>query len=148
MSLPEQDPVNNRLDEQIGWYDKKSRINQLLHKWFKAGSILAAASIPIVALSGAPPLAAGILGGLVVVLEGIQTLNQYHSNWIGYRSTCEALKHEKYLFLARAGDYSNAADARVLLAERTEALVSHEHAKWVSGRQEADKAKIPGGRGR
>jgi hypothetical protein len=137
----EQSPTLERLDEQIGWYDQKSRHNQLFYKCFKGGGILAAASIPIVALSGAPPLAAGMLGGLIAVLEGLQSLNQYQSNWIGYRSTCEALKHEKYLYLARAGDYSTASSPQALLAERTESLVSHEHAKWVSGRQEADKAK-------
>jgi hypothetical protein len=43
----------------------------------------------------------GGLGVLIAVLEGLQQLNQYHANWIAYRSTNEALKHEKFLFLAK-----------------------------------------------
>jgi hypothetical protein len=141
----EQSATLERLDEQIGWYDRKSRRNQLFYKCFKSSGIVAAASIPIVALSGAPPVAAGVLGGFIAVLEALQSLNQYQSNWIGYRSTCEALKHEKYLYLAKAGDYSAASNPQGLLAERTESLVSHEHAKWVSGRQEAEKAQTSAG---
>jgi uncharacterized protein YdeI (BOF family) len=45
---------------------------------------------------------------------------QYHPNWITYRSTCEALKHEKYLYLAKAGPYAAVIDAHVFLAERIE----------------------------
>ncbi|HLZ23716.1 MAG TPA: hypothetical protein VKQ30_16520 [Ktedonobacterales bacterium] len=47
------------------------------------------------------------------------------------------LKHEKYLFLAGAPPYRVAeADRLPLLAERVESLVSQEHAKWVSARQD------------
>ena len=38
---------------------------------------------------------AGALGVLVVVFEGAQQLNQFHHNWVTYRGTCEALRHEK-----------------------------------------------------
>jgi hypothetical protein len=69
-------------------------------------------------------------------VEAVQQLNQYQTNWILYRSTCEALKHEKYLYLSTAGPYSTASDRKVLLAERVEGLVSQEHAKWTSNREE------------
>jgi hypothetical protein len=35
-------------------------------------------------------------------------LNQDQQNRVIYRSTCEALKHEKYLFLSDAGPYKGA----------------------------------------
>jgi hypothetical protein len=44
-----------------------------------------------------------ILGLVVLIVEGLQQLNQCQNNWIGYRSTCQALRHEKYLFLGNAG---------------------------------------------
>ena len=53
------------------------------------------------------------------------------------RSTAEALKHEKFLFLAHAGAYATSANPRVLLAERIEALVTNENTKWISHQQEA-----------
>jgi hypothetical protein len=79
-----------------------------------------------------PTWIVGALGAAIAVIEGLQQLNQYHANWISYRSTCEVLKHEKYLYLGKAGPYIVAADARALLAERVESLVSQEHAKCAS----------------
>jgi hypothetical protein len=88
-----------------------------------------------------PAVVTGSLGVLIAVLEGLLQLNQYHHNWIAYRSTCETLKHEKYLYLANAGPYATATSAHVLLAERIESLVSQEHAKWAAGQEEAAKQK-------
>jgi hypothetical protein len=42
----------------------------------------------------------GGLVAVIVVLEGAQHLYQFHEQWITYRSTAEALKHERYLYLA------------------------------------------------
>jgi hypothetical protein len=79
------------------------------------------------------------LGVLIVVVEGFQQLNQYHQNWTTYRSTCEALKHEKYLWIATAGPYAAAENSHALLAERIEAIIAQEHTKWVSTRDQAVK---------
>jgi hypothetical protein len=54
---------------------------------------------------------------------------------VQYRSTAEALKHEKYLFLSQAGPYTGPERLRVL-AERVEGLVSQEHAKWTEARSD------------
>jgi hypothetical protein len=70
-----------------------------------------------------------------VVLEGAQHLYQLQEHWISYRSTAEALKHERYLYLARAGPYVG-EDWHRLLAERIEGLISQEHAKWASCSQQ------------
>jgi hypothetical protein len=65
---------------------------------------------------------------------------------MAYRSTCEALKHERYLYLAKAGPYAAATEPRVLLAERVEGLVSQEHAKWASTQQQSSRAREGSGR--
>ena len=78
---------------------------------------------------------------LITVLEGMLHLNQYQQNWINYRSTCEELKHEKYVYLGHAGPYANANDPHALLAERVESLVSQEHAQWASVQQQSTKEK-------
>jgi Protein of unknown function (DUF4231) len=138
--MPDADPTMERLDDQIGWYDRKSNSNQRTFKWMKVIEILAAALVPL--FSGFRlPWPAGGSGALIAVLEGLQQLNQYHFNWITYRSTCESLKHEKYLYLAKAGPYGGAVDPHTLLAERIESLVSQEHAKWASGQEQAAKEK-------
>jgi hypothetical protein len=76
------------------------------------------------------------LGAIVVLLEGVQQLYQWQTNWLQYRSTAEALKHERYLFLAGAGPYRR-PDRRLVLAERVEGLVSQEHAKWTEAHARA-----------
>ncbi len=136
-------PTVERLEDQITWYDNKSVANQRWHKTLKVTEIIAAAMIPLAAGFGASAILTGglsaiLTGGLgvcIVVLEGLQGLNQYQQNWITYRSTCEELKHEKYLWLAKAGPYANAQSPDVTLAERVESLISREHAKWVSVRE-------------
>ncbi|HEU4529046.1 MAG TPA: DUF4231 domain-containing protein [Actinomycetota bacterium] len=135
------DPTLQRLDGQIEWYDRKSAENQRRFKLLKGVQLVAAATIPVTAAFSAHPAVAAILGALIVVVEGFQQLNQYQQNWTLYRSNAEALKHEKYLFLARAGPYARTEDGRSLLADRIEGLISQEHAKWVSARQERGEEK-------
>ena len=130
-------PTLTRLEEQIAWYDARSTRNQRLFKWLKLIEIAAAALIPVLAGLDVSVWAAGALGGVIVVLEGLQHVNQYQNNWTAYRSTCEALRHEKYLYLAEAGPYAAATRPIALLAERIEGLISQEHAKWVSAREES-----------
>jgi|SRR4051812_3241670 hypothetical protein len=131
----------DRLEDQIGWYDGKSAEAQRTFKRLKVLALVAAAGVPVAAAAGAPGWVTAALGGVVLVLEGLQQLGQYQTNWIAYRSTCEALKHEKHLFMAQAGPYIDPAVASRTLAERVEGLVSQEHAKWASAREEP----APGG---
>jgi len=103
----------------------------------KLCQIVTAAAIPVAAGVSGPVWLVGGGGALIVVLEGLQQLQQYQQNWTTYRSTCERLKHEKFLFLARAGPYATVPNPETLLAERVEGLVSQEHAAWISHRDEA-----------
>jgi len=132
------DPTMGRLDDQIAWYDRKSQINQRVYKRMKMVEILAAALIPFLAAWRFPHVlvVTAALGLMITVIEGALHLNQYQENWIAYRSTCESLKHEKYVYLGKASPYASAADPHALLAERVESLVSQEHAKWASAQQQ------------
>ena len=132
-------PAWARLQDQIGWYDAKSKLNQRWFKALKVCQIVVAAAIPVTAAASAPLAVIGGGGALIVVLEGLQQLEQYQQNWTTYRATCERLRHEQFLFLAHAGPFANAPDPEALLAERVEGLVSQEHAAWASHREESSK---------
>lgn len=138
---PKLDPIYGRLEDQIDWYDRKSRIAQRIFKRIKIVEILGAAAIPFLAGLNYPgdKLVTGGLGVLITILEGLLHLNQYQQNWTNYRSTCEALRHEKFVYLAKAGPYTTAPDPRALLAERVESTVSQEHAQWASVQQQSAK---------
>lgn len=135
----EESPAWARVRDQIAWYDAKSQLNQRWFKGLKVCQIVTAAAIPVAASVSAPIGLVGGGGALIVVLEGLQQLQQYQQNWTTYRATCEQLKHEQFLFMAEAGPYAGAANPEGLLAERVESLVSQEHAAWVSNREEASK---------
>lgn len=137
--MPEVNPAFERLEDQISWYDKKSIDNQKWYKRLKISEIIAAAIIPFIAALEGFAILTGILGVLIVIFIGIQSLNQYHDNWISYRSTAEQLKHEKYLWLSKAGPYKDASDPEVMLAERVESLISREHAKWEATMEKTEK---------
>ena len=150
-------PTAFRLKDQIDWYDKKSGKAQRAFKRIKVTEIIAAALIPFLDslsaivpwLRNHIPLVAGGLGILITILEGILHLYRYQENWNNYRSTAEALKHEKYLYLGKAGPYAKTAtsDPDALLAERVEGIVSQENAKWTNLQQEGAKAQSAGGQG-
>ena len=108
----------------------------------KLVQIVSAAAIPVLAATSLPTWVAGGLGALIVVLESVQQLFQFHSNWTHYRSTAEALKHEKFLYLAHAGSYATAANPDALLAERIEGRVSQEHAAWASEQNQGQHAEV------
>ena len=136
-----------RLETQLAWHNKKSTTNQRSYNVLKVLEILAAGGIPLVATHSAT--IAATLGVLVVLFEGIQHLFQFQQNWLLFRSTCEALTKEKYLFIAKADVYSETdpETAKKLLAQRVESLISTEHTKWVSATkagQEREAANQPG----
>jgi hypothetical protein len=140
------DPTMKRLEDQIDWYDCRSLKNQHFYKRIKVVEIFAAAIIPFISTMHFPDAAyvTGGLGVLITMLEGLLHLNQYQQNWTTYRSTCEALKHEKYVYIAKAAPYAGVSDPHALLAERIESLVSQEHAKWASVQQPENTALTAG----
>ena len=129
-------PAWLRLENQLNWYDSKSIRCQKMYKWLKFFQILLAVSIPL--MSHMEPVIAkwstSVAGASIAILEGIQHMNQYSTLWIIYRSTAERLKHEKFLFLSKAGPYSDldASNRLKTLAERVEEHVSTEHAHWFN----------------
>jgi hypothetical protein len=142
--LPSDDPTWERLEDQIDWYDRKSGDAQRWFKRLKLVELVGAGAVPVTVAVGAPGWTAAVLGSVIVVLAGAQQLYQHQEHWITYRSTCEALRHERYLYLASAGPYASASNPHALLAERIEGLVSQEHAKWVSSQAEAGQQERSG----
>ena len=49
MPLPDQ--ILDRLEDQISWYERKSDLNRRAFRWIKATEIVAAAIIPLLAVS-------------------------------------------------------------------------------------------------
>ena len=125
--------ITERVDDQIGWYDQKSQRAQSWFKRLRGLEIIAAGAIPLFAGFGGGStwsvIVVGVLGAIVAVLASLLSLNQFQENWIEYRTTCESLKHEKYLFLTKAEPY-NEDDPFDLFVQRIESLISKENSAW------------------
>jgi len=133
-----------RLEDQTGWYSRKSKRAQRIYKTIKVIEIVAAALIPLLAGCnfGRHEAVVGGLGVLITILEGFLQLNQYQQVWTIYRATSEALTHEQFLYLAKAGPYAaEGVNPPVLLALRIETIMSQENIKWVSVQEQSGKQK-------
>jgi hypothetical protein len=134
------DPTWARLEESISWYDRRSGDTRRWYRGLKT-QLVAAAAVPVFAGVSASGWLTGGMGSAIVVMEGIQQLFQFQERWLGYRAANSALLSEKHLYLARAGDYATAPDAHALLAERIEAIMSHELSAWAA-QQASQKAHV------
>ena len=126
--------IEQRLSDQISWYDRKSTANQSWFKRLRFAEIVAAATIPF--LSGFAgnwfpiKIAIGALGVFVAVIASLLGLLQLQVHWIEYRATAESLRREKFLYLSQTEPYDK-NDAFHLLVQRVEALLSKENTEWA-----------------
>ncbi len=131
--MEQDDYLIERLEKQIEWYDKKSQDNQKWFKYLRVIEIVSAAVIPFIAgYSESIPYSQVIIGALGVIIAicaGLSALNKYQENWLTYRTTCETLKHEKYLFLTGCKPYQG-DEAFNAFVERIEGLISKENSQW------------------
>jgi hypothetical protein len=74
-----EDPTWERLEDQLGWYSRKSGESQRLYKWLKLLEIAVAATMPVVAAVHSPVWVTGGLAAVIVVLEGAQQVYQSRS---------------------------------------------------------------------
>ena len=126
--------IQQRLNDQISWYGRKSSMNQGWFRRLRFVEIVTAAGIPFLAGFANESLAIriviGALGVVVAVISSLLGLLHLQEHWISYRTTAEALKSEKFLFLTQTEPYDK-ADAFHLLAQRVEALLSKESSEWL-----------------
>jgi hypothetical protein len=133
--------IEERLDNQIDWFGTKASENQLRYRCLKVVTIVAGASVPVSALLPFDKFVTAGVGVLLVVVEGLQQLFQFHTNWISYRATCEHLKSERSMYLGKAGPYAGGGNLEALLTERVEAVLTQEHARWFSLHEKSGSLK-------
>jgi hypothetical protein len=127
--------TGGRIEDQLRWYDRKSVAAQRKYKGVKLLQLTVAAAVPVLAAAHADAAIMAALGGALLVLEGVQQIGQYHKLWIDYRSTWELLQREKFLFLARAGQYARAGNRERSFAEQIERVISRETTGWAADQQ-------------
>lgn len=142
--------IKQRVDGQINWYDSKSQRSQLKFKILRIIEVVCAALIPLIAgfqlFGDWTTLAVSVLGVIIAICAALIGLGNYQENWVEYRTTCESLRHEKYLFSTKATPYDDAEPFN-LFVQRVEGLVSKENSTWSQavraqkGRKSAGRAE-------
>ena len=132
--MAEFDYLTERLDDQINWYDKKSGINQKNYKRLELLRLALAVSIPVLTLLieiGIMKYIIAAIGALIAFLEGINQVYNYKELWTKYRTTAEALKREKLLYLTKTAPYTQEKRLNLLI-ERSERIMGAENNSWIS----------------
>jgi hypothetical protein len=129
--------IEQRINDQINWLDKKSGFNQKWYKRLRKITLLCSILIPFA--SGILPgeafytkVIVGLLGISIAFCEGLSSINKYQENWLEYRTTAETLKRELILYQTRSGSYDalNTEESFKLLVNNTEGVLSNEHKQW------------------
>lgn len=132
----ENDYIEDRVNDQIKWYDSKSIKTQRKYKIYKGITIITSAFIPILSFTNIPgqgtQYLVAFLGAIITISEGFISLNKYSENWIRYRSICETLKQEKFMYLNESGVYSEEDSNFSFFVERIETIISQENVNWAS----------------
>ncbi len=143
--MDEKQYLSERLDNQIKWYSSKSRYNQKMYKRLGLLEIISASLIPL--LSGLSSMISysewiiGILGVIIAVAVGASALYKFHENWLAYRTTLEALKHEKLLYLTQTAHYDNDERFQTLVS-RAENIMVNENQNWLVYSKKSEKSAL------
>ena len=134
--MDENNYINNRINEQIDFYEKKSKLNKNCYYISKLLEICFGAVIPVV--SGFfvdkswSSITVAILGVLIAISASINGVFKFQEKWIYYRITIEQLNREMSLFLSKSGVYleNNTPSIFNLFVENCEGILSSENTAW------------------
>ncbi|WP_421920267.1 DUF4231 domain-containing protein [Marinifilum sp.] len=129
--------IDKRLVDQINWYDKKSIKNQKTFRLLRIIEIIAAALIPFISGITINNINSGefiiyftsFLGVLITIIASYIALGNHQEKWIEYRTTCESLKKELFLFETKVMPYDTDISFP-LLVKRVETIISKENTNW------------------
>lgn len=124
-------PATVELQSALEFYDRKGGNAKRTYQSLRVATMTLAATIPVVAALDGSPTISAVLGSVIVVIEGLQQLFQFHNRWVDYRMAWNALERERRLFQSLAGPYAD-GDAESVLAERTEAIIALENSDWAT----------------
>ena len=154
--------LEQRLENQMNWFDKKSSIYQRKYKKFKHWEFIIAAFIPVVVTFSAMgfvektiifqtgdvivnlsiifQMMASLGGVMLIIFNKNLELEEYFKLWKDYRSNAEALQFERMRYLTRTEPYDE-GDAYPRLVERVEHLLNRENLKWQQQEPDAKSKK-------
>jgi len=144
--MNEDDYIKDRLEQQVTWYDEKSKHCQKYYKLLKEISYILAISLTPISLYFAEcpgvKYVIAFIGILIAVVNYFSSSNNYHENWLHYRMNCMLLESEKYLYLTKTDPYNNGSAFNTLV-KRCENIIINENAAWKDLNKQDVKGQEP-----
>lgn len=137
--------VWRELERTFLFYDRHAKRDQIAYRSLKVVTLLVGAAVTVLAARGAPAAVTAAFAATAVVAEGVQQLFRFHTTWIAYRATAEALRSHAFRYVAGVGEYdADAATRRQRLADAVTTLVSAEGTTWMSAMRSGSTASGTG----
>jgi len=157
---------DERLDEQIAYYEKKASENKVKYKYYKRLEFALASSIPVViglssmgvsegatifSIEGATSntyyftvatllqVLAALSGIVLAFINKIIELDDYYRTWKDYRLTHELLYNQKILYLTKSEPYDEDEESFTLFVRNIEGILTKEVQKWSVVKQDDNK---------
>jgi hypothetical protein len=124
------DVLWQQLEAQFGWYDTAAGRSRLGYQALKVTALVLGATVTVLAAVGASAAVTASLAAAIVVVDGVQQVFKFHSNWISYRATAEKLRQHAVLYVAKATPYDDPRTRRQNLATVVRDLTAREVAGW------------------
>ena len=151
------DYLKERVEKQRVWYETKANRNKKTFFTYQTIIIILGALIPvIVAFEGAVcllevwggPITA-LISAFIAVIAGLDKLQQPQPNWFNYRANEETIKKEEWLYKYKVGHYKglNDQEAKELLVERIESIISADIARVTTLKREEREEREEGKEG-
>lgn len=127
--------IKERVDNQINWYDSKSKIFKAYTLISKFSIILLSASIPFLVEmmhhnQEVIKEVIFVFALLIGIITGVSSFMKLQEKWYSYRTTCESLKHQKFLFLTESGHFQNNENKNNEFVLKVERIISKENSEW------------------
>lgn len=127
--------LQRRVEAQQKWHSCKAAWNKRRYYGVEITTLLAGAAIPVVNLWVADArVLSGLLGGLIVVANGVGKLFKFQENWLQFRTLSETLEREQEFYKTGVGDYApaTAGDRDRLLVERVENILAGTVSQFIA----------------
>jgi hypothetical protein len=138
--------LDNRYYKELKWYDKESLFNKSIHTRLQWSIIVLSSLTPVFIIIDYAlndnlyfTLISVISAIAVAIIASAMRTFKYYDNWISYRTTCETLKKEIYLYEAGIDEYAGSEDKESLFVKRVESLISRENTLWVTTFKKPDE---------
>lgn len=145
------------LGGQLEWYDRKAMTNKSWHMRLGIIIIICGALTSVVQLWAPSPEGVhwsawltALLGAIVIVAKGIDSIWKFDENWTQYRQAAEGLKRERRLFVNASGAYAMCADENTrfdLFIKTVEEIIAAEGKVFWEQNTQSQNTQSPDGHG-